>query len=73
MALKIDKPISSIQIVDTTVHNVERTNSVERRYKALRQDSKAPTFRLNLPGHIYHVNEKLRFLGRESQKSGGTL
>lgn len=52
MALKISAPIESISVVDAATHNVERINSVERRYKALRQDSKAPTFRPYLPRDI---------------------
>ena len=47
-------------IVDT----VESINSVERRYKALRQESKAPTFCLNLPGYFCNSHEELWFFIR---------
>lgn len=62
MALKINKPIDSISVVSSSTHNVKRVNSVERGYKAQRQDSKAPTFCLNLSGHIHHSDEQLWFL-----------
>ena len=52
MALKITAPIESISVVSATTHDVERINSVERGYKALRQDSKAPTFRPYLPRYL---------------------
>ena len=52
MALKISAPIESISVVDATTHDVERINSVERGYMALRQDSKAPTFRPYLSGYM---------------------
>ena len=59
MALKIDKTIDSISIVANNVHDVERVNSVEGRYKALRQDSKAPTFCTYLSGDVYHPDKEL--------------
>ena len=52
MALKISAPIESISVVSAATHDVERINSAERGYKALRQDSKAPTFRTYLSGHM---------------------
>ena len=62
MALKIVAPISKIQQVSASEHDVERINSVVRRYKAQRQESKAPTFCLDLPRDIRNSHEELRIL-----------
>ena len=70
MALKISDPIVSISKIDSSTHNVERINSVERRYKALRQDSKAPTFRPYLPRHLQDVNDELWFPPGKGQDGG---
>ncbi len=49
MALKISEPISSIEVVSHSEHNVTRINSIDRFYKGDRQLSKAPTFALTRP------------------------
>lgn len=46
MALKIKGPISSIEIVSQSLHDVSRINAVSIRYKEERNESKAPTFAL---------------------------
>lgn len=47
MVLKIpDGPINSIGSVSNTEYNTYQINSIEWRYKAQRQLSKAPTFAL---------------------------
>lgn len=46
MALKIETPISSIELVSTSEHDVARINSISKRYKEERSESKAPTFAL---------------------------
>ena len=70
MALKISAPIESISVVDAATHNVERINSVERRYKALRQDSKAPTFRPYLSRHLQDVDDELWFPPGKGEDGG---
>ena len=62
MALKITAPIESISVVSAASHDVERINSVERGYKALRQDSKAPTFRPYLSGNMENSRDQLWIL-----------
>ena len=69
MALKISKPIDSISVVSSNVHNVARVNSVERGYKALRQDSKAPTFCLNLSRNLHNLDEQLWLFYGKSKAS----
>ena len=44
--LKIASPISSVQLVSVTEHDVARINSISKKYKSERQESKAPTFAL---------------------------
>ncbi len=48
--LKIDTSISRVSIVEDSVHNVSRVNSISMNYKPLRQTSKAPTFALTYQG-----------------------
>lgn len=43
---KITSPVTSIQIVTHSEHNVARINSISIKYKGARQESKAPTFAL---------------------------
>lgn len=64
MALKISKVIDSIKKITKSEHDVERINSVERRYKALRQESKGPTFRTYLWWNIFCFNESMWILRR---------
>lgn len=44
--LKIASPINSVQPVSVTEHDVARINSISKKYKSERQESKAPTFAL---------------------------
>jgi phage FluMu protein gp41 len=46
MVLKISTPISTIEVVGISEHDVARVNSVSKRYKEERSESKAPTFAL---------------------------
>lgn len=46
MVLRIANPISSVQLVSVTEHDVARINSISKKYKQERQESKAPTFAL---------------------------
>lgn len=46
MALKINQPISIIERVTATEHDVARINSISKNYPEERQESKAPTFAL---------------------------
>lgn len=48
--LKIDDMIDQVQEVSTSQHDVGRINSIGHKYKALRQDSKMPTFALTYQG-----------------------
>ena len=46
MVLKINEPILSIEMVSNSEHDVVRINSINKKYKEERQESKAPTFAL---------------------------
>ena len=46
MALKINVQISAIEIVSVSEHDVARINTISKRYKEERSESKAPTFAL---------------------------
>ena len=46
MVLKINTPVSAIEVVSSSEHDVARVNSVSKRYKEERSESKAPTFAL---------------------------
>ena len=48
--LTIDEPITHIERVLPIDHDVTRVNSIDRRYKKDRQESKAPTFALTYQG-----------------------
>lgn len=48
--LKIEAPITNIEEIPTTEHDVARINSIEVLYKDKRQDSKAPTFAMTYQG-----------------------
>ena len=61
MVLKISKVIDSIKKITKSKHDVERINSVERRYKTLRQESKGPTFRTYLRRDSICFNESMWF------------
>ena len=43
---KITNPVTSIQEVTHSEHDVARINSISTKYKGARQESKAPTFAL---------------------------
>lgn len=43
---KITNPVTSIQEVTRSEHDVARINSISSKYKGARQESKAPTFAL---------------------------
>ena len=66
MVLKINNTISAISCVSSSEHDVNRINSIEVRYKGERGESKAPTFRPDLPRHLAHPDEELWLLERES-------
>jgi len=57
MEIKIDKLPESIKEIPSEKYNVEMINSIERRYKALRQQSKAPTFRPYLWRYIQNIDD----------------
>jgi len=57
--LKIDSDIQSVQKVDSSEHNVVRVNSIKKLHPVWRQESKAPTFRINLPRNLCHLDGKL--------------
>ena len=48
--LKIETPIARVSEVSSLEHDVSRVNSIKKKYKAQRQDSKAPTFALTYQG-----------------------
>lgn len=48
--LKIDGTISEVLSVSSSVHNVQRVNSIKKLYPHWRQESKAPTFALTYQG-----------------------
>lgn len=51
MEISIDS-IESISLVTANEYNVAQINSIKNKEGALRQMSKAPTFRTHLPGHL---------------------
>ena len=48
--LKIGSPITGIQVVSPSEHDVARINDIKVSYPAFRQDSKSPTFALTYQG-----------------------
>ena len=48
--LKIGSPVSGIQVVSPSEHDVARINGIKVSYPAYRQDSKSPTFALTYQG-----------------------
>lgn len=48
MVLKITGKVQSIQKCSPMEHDVARINSISKKYKSWRQESKAPTFALTL-------------------------
>ena len=48
--LKIGSPITGIQVVNSSEHDVARINGIKVSYPAFRQDSKSPTFALTYQG-----------------------
>lgn len=51
MEISIDS-IESISLVTANEYNVAQINSIAGKEGALRQRSKAPTFRTHLPGYL---------------------
>lgn len=48
--LKITSPVANLREVSQSEHNVARVNSIAKKYKQQRQDSKPPTFALTYQG-----------------------
>lgn len=46
MALKINQPLSKVERVTASEHDVARINSISKIHKEERQESKSPTFAL---------------------------
>lgn len=62
MEILISELPSSIEKITAEQYNVTEVNSIAKRYKEVRQRSKAPTFRTYLRWYRIHPSTKLRIL-----------
>lgn len=68
MVLKIAEAISSIEIVLSSKHDVERINSVAKKYKPLRDKSKNPSFTLTYQGTYIALVKKYGFSTEQAKE-----